>query len=255
MTIAVVTGAAGDIGQAIVTALIGMGYAVAGLDVDDARLTEFAASCDETFLPISCDIRSMTSVTAAITQAEAALGPVTLLINNAGAITTPSLLATDEAHWLADIDLNLNGAWRCIRAVQHGMVNRRAGIIVNIASVNGISVYGHPGYSVAKAGLIHLTRFCATEFAKYGLRSFAICPGSVKTQAWHARAQLTPDILTEAASWYPTRDVSEPAAIAKLVTLGLDPELSQLNGAIIALDGGLTSGSDRLASVFAGETI
>lgn len=249
----VLTGAGGDIGGALSRSLISAGHQVSGLDIAADRLLRQNLGPD--FHSNPCDVRSMASVVEAMARARAAFGPIDALINNAGAITAPSLVKTDEVEWLADIDLNLNGAWRCIRAVQDEMIARASGVIVNIASINALGVYGHPGYSVAKAGLVHLTRFCATEFGKWGVRSVALCPGTVKTQAWHARAATQPEILAEAASWYPSRDVSEPGGVAHLVMLAIDPAMTQLNGAIIALDGGLTCGSDRVASVFAGEVI
>jgi len=123
----------------------------------------------------------------AVTQAEAAFGPIGVLVNNAGGVTAPTLASTDEAAWLADLDLNLNGAWRCVRAVQDGMMARRKGIIINISSANATGIYGYPAYSAAKAGLEHFTRFLAVELGRYGVRANAIAPGSVKTQAWNER--------------------------------------------------------------------
>ena len=181
-----------------------------------------------------------------------ALGDVEVLVNNAGAITQSSLRATEESDWLRDIDLNLNGPWRCIRALQEQFIRNRSGVIVNIASVNGLGIYGHPGYSAAKAGLIHLTRFCAVEFGKHGVRSVVICPGSVKTQLWQERQRAQPEIFAEIASWYPSREVCEPADVAKAVAFVASDQAALMNSAVIALDGGLVAGSDRFASMFTG---
>lgn len=256
MKIAFVTGAAGDIGQAICRRLISDGFSVAAVDIDAQRLYEFAQDvADESvLLPIQADVTRMESVLAAAQRVQAGRGNVSLLVNNAGAITQASLTSTEEHHWLRDIDLNLNGPWRCIKAFQHQLMHSR-GVIVNIASVNGLQVFGHPGYSVAKAGLIHLTKFCAMEFGKHGMRSIAICPGSVKTRAWEDRRRLHPRILDEVATWYPSRDTCTPEDVAKLVAVVASESMAMINGAVITLDGGLTAGSDRFASLFAGETI
>jgi NAD(P)-dependent dehydrogenase (short-subunit alcohol dehydrogenase family) len=255
-SVALVTGAAGDIGRAITTALIARGVKVAGLDRDSERLHAFASECaSESFLPVQADVTRMESVTAAVATATQKLGDIDVLVNNAGGISKPSLLTTDERDWLGDIDLNLNGPWRCIDALKHSFVRRRAGVIINIASVNGLGIFGHPGYSAAKAGLIHLTRFCAVELGKHGVRSVAICPGSVKTGVWRERQALNPEIFQEVASWYPSRDVCTPEDVASLVVLALGEEMRLMNGAVITLDGGLSAGSDRFASLFTGQQI
>jgi NAD(P)-dependent dehydrogenase (short-subunit alcohol dehydrogenase family) len=257
MRVAFVTGAVGDIGRAICAELLEREMAVAGVDRNQeglhAAARELAAG--SRFLPIQGDVTKMESVRAAARQVAEVFGDVSVLVNNAGGITRPSLLTTEEEHWIRDIELNLNGPWRCIHALQQQLIRKRPSVIVNIASVNGLGVFGHPGYSVAKAGLIHLTRFCAVELAKHGVRSVALCPGSVKTQAWEERKRAQPRILEEAASWYPSRDTCTPRDVAHLVASVIDERALPMNGAVITLDGGLAAGSDRLASVFAGEPI
>jgi NAD(P)-dependent dehydrogenase (short-subunit alcohol dehydrogenase family) len=257
LRVALVTGAAGDIGRAICSALLSNGLAVAGLDVDEQQLRAAANdfSVGGRFLAVPADVTRMDSVVAAVNCVNSALGEVSILVNNAGGITQPSLLTTEESHWLRDIELNLNGPWRCIRALQDQLMRARPSAIINIASVNGLGIFGHPGYSAAKAGLIHLTRFCAVEFGKHGVRSVAICPGSVKTRAWEQRRLHNPAILDEVASWYPSRDTCTPEDVANLVAFAANGQTALMNGAVITLDGGLTAGSDRLASLFAGEPI
>lgn len=257
MKTAFVTGAAGDIGRAICRMLLADGMAVAAVDVNEERLREFARDVADAkmLLPVHADVTRMESVAAAAEQVRAALGDVSLLVNNAGGITQASLMTTEERHWLRDIDLNLNGPWRCIKALQEQLLRCGHGVIVNVASVNGLQIFGHPGYSAAKAGLIHLTKFCAVEFGKYGVRSIAICPGSVKTRAWEERRRTHPAILEEVAAWYPSRDTCTPQDVAKLVAAAAGASMAMVNGAVITLDGGLSAGSDRLASMFAGEKI
>ena len=258
MKAAFVTGAAGDIGRAICAAFLSNGLTVAGVDINEEGLYATAAelAAGDRFLPIQADVTRMDSVLAAVQRVNGVLGDVGILVNNAGGISAPSLMTTEEHHWLRDIELNLNGPWRCIRALQEQLVRTgtRAApsVIVNIASVNGLGVFGHPGYSAAKAGLIHLTRFCAVEFGRHAVRSIAICPGSVKTRAWKERRQVKPEILEEVAGWYPSRDTCTPQDVAALVAMTVTGPFTLMNGAVITLDGGLTAGSDRLASSFAG---
>lgn len=251
----ILTGAGGDIGRAITARLRAAGRPVAALDVSRAALERIEEKGAAPLRRIVADVRDLVSIEAAVAEAEAALGPVDVLVNNAGGITAPSLRATREADWLADIDLNLNGPFRCIHTLMEKFIARGQGTIVNVASVNGLGIFGHPGYSAAKAGLIHLTKFCATELGKYGIRTVAVCPGSVRTQAWQARARANPGILEKALEWYPSRDICGPEDVATLIATLLDPQFRLMNGAVISIDGGLTAGSDRIASLFTGEEI
>ncbi|TPG20088.1 SDR family oxidoreductase [Sphingomonas koreensis] len=252
---AIVTGAGGDIGRAIVTRLRAAGHALGALDISPQALDRIEDVGNGALHRVVADVRDLDSVRAAVIEVERALGPIDILINNAGGITQPSLRTTGESDWLADIELNLNGPFRCINAVQEGLIARGRGTIVNIASVNGLGVFGHPGYSAAKAGLIHLTKFCAVEFGKYGIRAVALCPGSVLTQAWEERARANPGILEEALGWYPSRDICSADDVAAAVMALLDPQLRLMNGAVISFDGGLTAGSDRIASLFTGSAV
>lgn len=261
MKVAFVTGAAGDIGRAICAVFLSKGISVAGVDRDVSRLLALADGLEQQagggarFLAVHADVTNTESVHAAVATTTSKLGDVQILVNNAGGITKPSLLTTEEQDWLHDIDLNLNGPWRCIHALQPTFVRQQSGVIVNVASVNGLQIFGHPGYSAAKAGLIHLSRFCAMELGKYGVRSIAICPGSVKTRIWQERQANNPEIFRELASWYPSRDISTPQDVAALVVRVADDEMRLMNGAVITLDGGLTAGSDRFASLFTGEAL
>ncbi|WP_417624279.1 SDR family oxidoreductase [Paremcibacter congregatus] len=254
MKTALVTGAAGDIGHAICTGLINQNIQVAALDMNQDALAERNKQLASPFyLPLVANILQLDSVADAVEKIHRHWGPVNILINNAGGITQGSLRNTTENDWMQDIDLNLNGPWRCVKAVEEDMISAGEGQIINIASVNGVGIYGHPGYSAAKAGLIHLTKFIAVEYGPLGVRSTAICPGSVKTQAWKERQVENPNILENATKWYPSRDICDPDDVANLVIYLACKAPKMMNGSIIPVDGGLTSGQDILAKAFSGE--
>ena len=183
-----VTGAAGDIGRALCRRFLTDGNRVVMLDRDEAALEKASEALGSGTALVSAvaDVTDLASIKMAIAEVEERFGPIDVLVNNAGAVVNPTLASTDETGWLADIDLNLNGAWRCVRAMQDAMMARREGIILNISSANGSGIYGYPAYSAAKAGLEQLTRFLAVELGPYGIRANAIAPGTVKTQAWNA---------------------------------------------------------------------
>ena len=254
--VAIVTGAAGDIGAAISRSLIERGYFVAGFDLRAEALGNIALSDGEAskFLPLAVDVRNFSDITSAVAKTVDAAGPVTVLVNNAGGVTSATIRSTDEAQWMQDIDLNLNGPWRCIKAVVEGMIDNNHGVIVNIASANARGVFGRPGYSAAKAGLLQLNRFAAVEFGRHGVRSVAICPGTVRNQAWKVREKQQPELSDNAKQWYPSRKLSSPEDIAKVVTFIADDSPDVMNGAVIDVDGGLSSGHDIIARSFTGES-
>jgi NAD(P)-dependent dehydrogenase (short-subunit alcohol dehydrogenase family) len=249
-----VTGGAGDIGRALCRRFLRDGRNVAILDRDAAALERArkVLGAGDRVMTVPADVTSLAAVKAAVLDIETAYGGVDVLVNNAGGVASPTLLATDEVDWLADIDLNLNGAWRCVRAVQAGMVARRQGVILNISSANARGIYGYPAYSAAKAGLEQFTRFLAVELGKHGIRANAIAPGSVKTQAWNERAQRDPDILERVKRWYPVGDICDPDDIAGVASFLTGPDARMITGAVIPVDGGLTAGSTVVAREFCG---
>jgi NAD(P)-dependent dehydrogenase (short-subunit alcohol dehydrogenase family) len=249
-----VTGGAGDIGRALARRFLAGGHRVVLLDRDadalDGATRDIAGG--DCLACITADVTDGASIVEAVAQAEAAFGPISVLVNNAGGVTAPTLASTDEAAWLADLDLNLNGAWRSVRAVQDGMKARRKGIIINISSANATGIYGYPAYSAAKAGLEHFTRFLAVELGRYGIRANAIAPGSVKTQAWNERVARDPEILERVKRWYPLGDICVPEDVAGLAAFLIGQDSRMITGAVIALDGGLTAGSTTMAREFCG---
>jgi NAD(P)-dependent dehydrogenase (short-subunit alcohol dehydrogenase family) len=249
-----VTGGAGDIGQALCRRFLAEGHKVAMLDRDGNALERAAAAlgASEDLLGVVTDVTDLASVQKAISQVEARLGDIDVLVNNAGGVISPTLGQTKEADWLADIELNLNGAWRCVRTVQDGMVARRRGVILNISSVNGSGIYGYPAYSAAKAGLIQLTRFLAVELGQHGIRANAIAPGSVKTQAWKARVEKNPEIFERLKRWYPLGDICVPDDIAGVAAFLIGSDARMITGAVIPVDGGLSVGSTTMAREFCG---
>jgi NAD(P)-dependent dehydrogenase (short-subunit alcohol dehydrogenase family) len=249
LSTAIVTGAGGDIGRAIALALCDR-HAVAAVDLDGNAAEATAAAiraAGGTAAAIACDVTDLAALARMADEARA-LGPVTVLVNNAGGASALSLRGLDDAALDADLSLNLAAAIRAFRALEPDL--RRGGALVNIASVNGIGAYGHPAYSAAKAGLIHFTRLVAVEYGRFGLRANAVAPGTVRTRAWDARAAANPGVLDEAARWYPLGRVATPDDVAAAVRFLAGPDSAAITGICLPVDCGLTAGSPPLAATF-----
>ena len=192
--IVAVTGAAGGIGRGLCRYFGAQGASVAALDRSQAVTTFADELRTERIRTESAvvDIGDANAVAAAFTNFESLLGPIDILINNAGASSHPSLERTTPEGFAQDVHINVNGAYNCAYAVLPGMKARRAGIIVNIGSVNGLGAYGDAAYSVGKAGLISLTKSLALEFGRYNLRVNIVCPATVRTPIWDERASRNP---------------------------------------------------------------
>jgi NAD(P)-dependent dehydrogenase (short-subunit alcohol dehydrogenase family) len=248
MAVAIVTGAGGDIGRAITKGLLEAGYTVLAADINLEVAKATAEALGAGAVPFQCDITSPESA-ARMAEAAAALGPLGLLVNNAGGITDASLHETSIENWRKDLSLNLDGALICFKAVEAQLIANR-GNVVNIASVNGFGVFGHPGYSAAKAALVHFTKLLAVEYGKHGIRANAVAPGTVQTQAWQARADANPNVMAEARRWYPLQRVARPEDIANAVQFLASDKASAISGICLVVDCGLMAGQTELAGTF-----
>jgi NAD(P)-dependent dehydrogenase (short-subunit alcohol dehydrogenase family) len=249
-SVAIVTGAAGDIGRAIARRLGEDHVTVLMPDLDGEAVERAAASLGNPgkFVAMACDITDTASVAAMAARA-AQLGVVRTLVNNAGAARAVSLHDTTPEIWRMDNALNLEAAFLCFRAVE-GALKQSQGSVINIASVNGTNVFGHPAYSAAKAGLLHLTKLIAVEYGKYGIRANAVSPGTVRTQAWEVRAAANPNVFEDARRWYPLQRIASPDDVANAVGFLASPLASAISGVCLPVDCGLTAGQAELARTF-----
>lgn len=182
---ALVTGASGSLGRhfANVLARAGAAVALAARRLDeleiiaaDIRAAGGAATA------IALDVTDAGSIATAFSAAEEKLGPITLLVNNAGVAVTKPLLEYDEADWDKVMDTNLKGAWLVAQEAARRMVEAGGGNIINIASILGLRVIGGvSAYCASKAGLIHLTKAMALELGPHGVRVNTLAPGYIET--------------------------------------------------------------------------
>jgi 3-oxoacyl-[acyl-carrier protein] reductase len=197
---AFVTGGSRGIGLAIARALHEAGAKVAIVGRDEAKAQAAAAELGERAAGFACDVAHADQVEAAVGAAEGALGPVDILVNNAGVTRDNILLRLTDADWNAVLDANLKGAFHTTRAVIKGMMKRRAGRIINITSIVGLTGNkGQANYAASKAGLIGFTKSVAKEYASRGVLANCVAPGFIETDMTaalpdEARATLLQDI-------------------------------------------------------------
>jgi NAD(P)-dependent dehydrogenase (short-subunit alcohol dehydrogenase family) len=184
--VALVTGASSGLGRhfAMTLARAGAKVAIGARRTDKLEdLAREIAAIDARALPVSLDVTDLESVSAAVGATETELGPVTVLINNAGIATTSAFIDQTDAQWRSILDTNLDGARRVAHAVAKRMVEHgHGGSIINIASILGLRPAGGvSAYAAAKAGLISLTQTMALELARHRIRVNALAPGYVET--------------------------------------------------------------------------
>lgn len=242
--VALVTGASSGLGWHFALTLAGAGakVAVAARRVDrlEALAHEIAAR-DGRALPIVLDVTDPVSVDKAIAETETELGPLGILVNNAGVATTKPFLEQDEALWRDVLATNLDGAWRVARAAAQRMAAHGGGAIVNIASVLGLRAAAQvSAYAAAKAALISLTQTMAIELARHKIRVNAIAPGYIETEL--NRDFLNSPAGTTITKRIPLRRFGAPQDLDGAMLLLSSDAGRYMTGSVIVIDGGHTLG-------------
>ena len=242
---ALVTGGARGIGRAIVDALAGDGMAVVVLDRLGDLAHDAAAAVEVAggrALAVEADIADSGSVAAAIEAAEARFDHVDVLVNNAGWDDMMPFLDTDEAFWDRVIEINFKGPLRLIHRVLPGMLERRYGRIVNVASDAGRVGSSHESvYSGAKGGLIAFTKTIARESARHGVSANCVCPGPVETpMVEQVVAERGDRIMAAMVRAVPMRRIGQPRDIAAAVRLFASEDAGYITGQTLSVSGGLT---------------
>jgi 3-oxoacyl-[acyl-carrier protein] reductase len=234
--VALVTGSTRGIGKSIAETLVGCGakVAVVGRDRDKAREVAAAMGAAGGF---SCDIADPASVEALVAEVEKELGAVDILVNNAGLTKDNILFRLKNEDWDAVLDANLRGAFVAIRAASRGMIKRRWGRIINIASVVGIvGNKGQANYAASKAGLIGLTKSVAKELASRNVLANVVAPGFIETDM---TAAMTPEARTALSGQIPLERLGTPADIAGTVAFLASDAAAYITGQVIVVDGGM----------------
>jgi 3-oxoacyl-[acyl-carrier protein] reductase len=238
MSAILVTGGSRGIGRAVVETLTAeAAHAVAFTwhrDEAAARAVETASGGRARAFHL--DLADRARPDELVEEVEAAVGPLDGLVNNAGLRREALLALTSDAEWDAVVDVNLGGVFRCCRAVLKGMVVRRRGAIVNVASLSALrGVAGQAAYAAAKAGLLGMTRSLAREVGRRGIRVNAVVPGFVATA-------MTADVPAEKAQALRAMECLpqgvEPADVAAAVAFLLSDRAAAITGQALVVDAG-----------------
>ena len=234
---ALVTGATGGIGGAIAWALHGQGASVAISGTKAEKLEALAAELGERVFVLPCDLRDRTAVAQLADTAEKTLGQVDILVNNAGITHDNLFMRMKDEEWDDVIAVNLTSVFILTRGILRGMMRRRYGRIVNIASISG--VFGNPGqgnYAASKAGLVGMTKSLAREVAARGITANCISPGFITTPMTDA---LTPKQVEVIAAAIPAQTFGKPEDIAAAAVFLASNEAAYITGETVHVNGGM----------------
>ncbi len=238
--VTLVTGGARGIGRSV--ALL---FAQEGADivVGDVNMQEAEKTCMDIrslgrqALSIEMDVADYEKIEGAINKILDKLGKIDILVNNAGITKDNLILRMSEAEWDAVLDVNLKGAFNCLKAVSRPMIKQRSGKIINIASIIGIiGNAGQANYSASKAGIIALTKTAAKELASRNINVNAVAPGFIQTEM---TAKLPEDIQQKMKGMIPLGKFGSPDDVAKVCLFLASEEASYITGQTIVVDGGM----------------
>lgn len=241
MSVALVTGASRGIGRTIALELANKGYDLALCYSGNHEAAQDTLEDCKKFggqvIAVKADVSQTKDVTDLFSQIKAQLGPVEILVNNAGITRDGLMLGMKEADFDQVLEVNLKGAFLCSKAALRDMLKAKKGRIISISSVVGINGNsGQANYAASKAGLIGLTKSMAKEYGPKGIRANAVAPGFIETAMTAALSEETRQEYLKAIA---ARHFGKPEDVAHLVAFLASDEAEYINGQVISVDGGM----------------
>src|SRR5690554_145998 len=227
-----VTGGNRGIGYAIAEEFVAQGHRVA--------VTARSGSGPEGALTVTADVTDADSVDAAFSRVEAELGPVEVVVANAGVTRDMLLMRMSDDDFTSVIDTNLSGAFRVVKRASQGMIKARHGRIILVSSVVGLlGGAGQVNYSASKSGLVGIARSVTRELGSRGITANVVAPGFIETDM---TAELPEATQAEYKKQIPAGRYATPAEVAKVITWLAGDDAAYISGAVIPVDGGLGMG-------------
>jgi 3-oxoacyl-[acyl-carrier protein] reductase len=234
---ALVTGSTRGIGRAIAEAFAESGARVAVVGREKQRADEAAAAIGNGAMGFSADVSDTAAVAKLVDDVEKAFGGIDILVNNAGITRDNIVMRLKDEDWDAVQNANLRGAFASIRAVSRGMMKRRSGRIINVASIVGIiGNKGQANYAASKAGLIALTKTVAKELGSRNILVNAVAPGFIETEM---TAAMTPEAREALGKQIALERLGTAKDVAAAVTFLASDLASYITGQVFIVDGGL----------------
>ena len=234
---ALVTGSTRGIGHAIAEAFAESGARVAIVGRDQQRADEAAVALGRDARGFAADVSDTAAVARLIDEVEKSFGSIDILVNNAGITRDNLVMRLKDEDWDAVLDANLRGAFAAIRAVSRGMMKKRSGRIINIASIVGlIGNKGQANYSASKAGLIALTKSVAKELGSRNILVNAVAPGFIETEMTATMTQEARDALGKQIA---LERLGSAQDVAAMVTFLASDLASYITGQVFVVDGGM----------------
>ena len=239
--VALVTGASRGIGQATAIDLAKAGADVVVNFIGNEAVAQETVDAIEALgrkaIKIKADVGNAEDVQAMVDEAVAAFGHIDVLVNNAGITRDGLLIRMKDSDWDDVLNINLKGVYLVTKAVAKLMVKQRAGRIINMTSVSGVTGnVGQANYAAAKAGVIGFTKTCAKELASRGITVNAVAPGFIET----AMTDVLPEKIKEGiAATVPFGRMGQPEEIASVVTFLASDFASYITGQVLNVDGGM----------------
>lgn len=237
-SVALVTGGSRGIGRAIARRLAADGARV----VVTSRSEERAAAVADQLpggghLGAACDVSDRQSVDALVARIDDEVGPLEIVVNNAGVTEDNLLMRLSDDAWDTVLDTNLKGAFNVTRAVSRGLMKRRSGRIINITSVVGLTGNrGQVNYAASKAGLVGLTKAVAKELASRNVLCNAVAPGFIETDM---TADLTEETRSALQDQIALGELGDPEDVAGVVAFLAGPDAGYMTGQVLVVDGGM----------------
>lgn len=243
--VALVTGGAQGIGKGIAAELAAQGFRVAIADLNPETATQTAKEITGTVIAVEADVTDAASVEAAVRRVEEELGPVEVVVNNAGWDDFMPFVATTEEFWDKVLDINFKGVLRVVKAVVPGMAERGFGRIVNIGSDAGrVGSSMEAVYSGAKGGIIAFTKTLAREVATKGITANTVCPGPTDTPALRrfidGSGQDAAKVIGGMTRAVPMKRLGTPEDVAPAVAFLASDAAGFITGQTLSVSGGLT---------------